>query len=210
MGNSRILILAIVLALIAPGHKLAAQSYAGGSFSVSTVFSGLSGEGNSHYLYNTSSLSISPEFGWYLDERMTVGFKPTVEFSLRTDGGRELTLSISPYFRYRFLAFNKFGLWAEGRLNFGYTRTPSNVENEQPIPSINYSVSARPILTYDLSDHICLYGAVNLFSLSIGGSSTYYEERGHWQNTFHFGLSGRTNDVIDSLTNISIGFLYRF
>ena len=205
MGNSRILILSIVLALIAPGHKLAAQSYAGGSFSVSTAFTSANGE-----MSNSNSLTISPEIGWYLDERTALGLRPTVGFSNWSSGDRALALGVTPYLRYRFLAFNKFGLWAEGRLNFGYVRTPSNVENEQPVPSLTYSVSARPILTYDLSDHICLYGAVNLFSLSIGGSSTYYEERGQWQNYFYFGLSGRTNDVIDSLTNISIGFLYRF
>ena len=209
MGNSRILILSIVLALIAPGHKLAAQSYAGGSFSVYSSFLGNSVGGKS-YASSASSLSISPEIGWYLDERTTVGFAPTLGFSSRTDGGRELAVSISPYFRYRFLAFNKFGLWAEGRLNLGYRRMPPIVQNEQPVPSFSYGVIARPILTYDLSDHICLYGAVNLFSLSIGGSSTYYQDTDQWQNYFYFGLSGQTDNVIDSLTNISVGFLYRF
>ena len=207
MGNSRILILAIALALIVPCHKLEAQSYVGGSFSVSASLNGSSGEGK-NYVSSASSLSISPEIGWYLDERTTVGFRPAVGFSSWSNGDRALLLGISPYFRYRFLTFNKFGLWAEGQVNFKYQRSLNN--QTQIGPSFSYGVSARPILTYDLSDHICLYGAVNLFSLSISGSNVFSPETGQWQNSFYFGLSGRTNDVIESLTNISIGFLYRF
>lgn len=203
MGNSRILILSIVLALIAPGHKLAAQSYAGGSFSVSTAFTSANGK-----MSNSNSLTISPEIGWYLDERTALGLRPTVGFSNWSSGDRALALGVTPYLRYRFLAFNKFGLWAEGQLNFIYNR--SQAAQSQTGRSFDYGLGLRPILTYDLSDHICLYGAVNLFSLSIRGISTFYEERGQWQHSFYFGLAGQTDDVIDSLTNISIGFLYRF
>lgn len=51
---------------------------------------------------------------------------------------------------------------------------------------------------------------VNSLSLSLHGSSTYYAETSNWFNSFSFGFSGKTDNVVDPLSTVSIGFLYRF
>ena len=76
--------------------------------------------------------------------------------------------------------------------------------------SLTYGIGVRPLLTYNLTEHMSLYGAVNLFSLSLNGSSTYHAESASWLNSLSFGLSGQSDDVVDSLSQISIGFVYCF
>lgn len=42
------------------------------------------------------------------------------------------------------------------------------------------------------------------------GYSMYIHDNGTWMNSLSFGLSGQTDDVIDTLSQIAIGFYYKF
>lgn len=195
----------LVLVALSCCRTLSARSYLGGSFS----FAGNWNKDQGGNLVNSLSLSLSPEIGWFVGERWTVGFKPTVALSATSSNdSRIVLLGVSPYARYRFLELKKFGLWAEGNLNFRYSgsKNDSRVGNY----SLIYGLDVRPLLTYDLTEHVILYCAVNLLSLSLHGSSTYYAETSNWFNSFSFGFSGKTDNVIDPLSTVSIGFLYRF
>lgn len=195
----------LVLVALSCCRTLSARSYLGGSFS----FAGNWNKDQGGNLVNSLSLSLSPEIGWFVGERWTVGFKPTVALSATSSNdSRIVLLGVSPYARYRFLELKKFGLWAEGNLNFRYSgsKNDSRVGNY----SLIYGLDVRPLLTYDLTEHVILYCAVNLLSLSLHGSSTYYAESSNWFNSFSFGFSGKTDNVVDHLSTVSIGFLYRF
>lgn len=195
----------LVLVALSCCRTLSARSYLGGSFS----FAGNWNKDQGGNLVNSLSLSLSPEIGWFVGERWTVGFKPTVALSATSSNdSRIVLLGVSPYARYRFLELKKFGLWAEGNLNFRYSgsRYDSGAGNY----SLVYGIDVRPLLTYDLTEHVILYCAVNLLSLSLHGSSTYYAETSNWFNSFSFGFSGKTDNVVDHLSTVSIGFLYRF
>lgn len=176
----------------------------GGSFS-------LTGNWNKNQqgtLVNAASVMLSPEFGWFVGERWVAGFSPLFGFAaMSSNSDRSIRLGLSPYVRYRFLELKKFGLWAEGNANayFIWNRSASDQGY-----SLSYGLGVRPILTYNLTERISLYGAVNLLSLSLNGYSTYYSDTGGWINSFSVGFSGQSNDVISALSEISIGFVYKF
>ena len=201
----RVLIVVLVVAASFLCQELSARSYMGGSFSIAGYWN--KDQGGS--LGDMYSLSLSPEFGWLVGERWAVGFKPTVGFSSSSSGNsRNFLLGISPYARYRFLELKKFGLWAEGNANFRYVG--SSYDSGAGNYSLSYGIGIRPLITYDLTENVSLYGAVNLFSLSLQGNSIYRTETASWFNSFSFGFSGQSEDVIDSLSQISIGFVYCF
>ena len=186
-------------------QTLPAQNYAGGSFSIASNWNKVE-QGS---LANTFSIGLSPEFGWFAGERWTVGFKPSVGFAASSSNeSRSVQLGISPYARYRFLEFKKFGLWAE--VNAGFKYAVNLNASKKYSQTFSYGIGIRPVLTYDLSQRISLYGAVNLFSLSLYGYSTYYYDTSKWMNSFSFALAGQSDNVIDPLSQISIGFFYKF
>ena len=199
----RLLVVSLLLMALLPCLPLSARNYVGGSFSVSTGLNvNVAGE-----TVNSTAVSLSPEFGWLCGERWAVGFKPLVGFnSMSPNHNRAFNLGISPYARYRFLELKKFGLWAEGDVDFIYSRSKN--DSSAGSSSLTYGLAIRPLLTYDLTEHISLYGSVNLFSLSLYGNSSISE--GVRFNSLSFGLSGRSDDVVDSLSKISIGFIYLF
>lgn len=201
----RIICSAFVLMALFCCHNLSAGCYAGGSFSFASSWNNVQ-QGS---LVNSSSIVLSPELGWLVGEKWTVGIKPSVGVSATSaNDARNIHLGISPYARYRFLEFKKFGLWAEMNAEFSYLGGMNASGGDTR--TLSYGIGVRPVLTYDLSRRISLYGAVNLFSLSLRGYSTYYQETSKWFNSFSIGLAGQSDNVIDSLSQISVGFIYKF
>ena len=65
------------------------------------------------------------------------------------------------------------------------------------------------MLTYQLNRRISLENRLNLFSLALMGSNTVYSD-GQVNYSFSGGLSATTGDILDTLGDITIGFLYKF
>lgn len=202
-------ILGMVAAFLFCSPNASAQSYIGGSFNV----------GGSHKSVASKTLQgnavqVAPDLGWFIGDRWAVGIRPRMGFSwssLKDDSqrSRNFSLGINPYARYRLLAHHRFGLWAEADPELAFSQSRSeDRERTWILRSTTYSLDVVPVLTYQLNSHISLESRLNLFSFGVEG---YHSVGGNNdQHSFSWGLRATTQDVLDSLGDISIGFLYKF
>ena len=117
------------------------------------------------------------------------------------------SVGINPYARYRLLAYQRFGLWAEADPELAFAQSRSETQGREGTSinrSTTYSFDVVPVLTYQLNSHISLESRLNLFSFGLEG---YHSND---QHIFSWGLRATTKDVTSALDNISIGFLYKF
>ena len=117
------------------------------------------------------------------------------------------SVGINPYARYRLLAYQRFGLWAEADPELAFAQSRSETQGREGTSinrSTTYSFDVVPVLTYQLNSHISLESRLNLFSFGLEG---YHSND---QHILSWGLRATTKDVTSALDNISIGFLYKF
>ena len=202
-------ILGVVVSFLLCSSNASAQSYIGGSFNF--------GGSNKYYASKTlqgNAVQVAPDLGWFIGDRWAVGIRPRMGFSwssLKDDSqwSRNFSLGINPYARYRLLAHHRFGLWAEADPELAFSQSRSeDREGTWILRSTTYSLDVVPVLTYQLNSHISLESRLNLFSFGVEG---YHSVGGNNdQHSFSWGLRATTQDVVDSLGDISIGFLYKF
>lgn len=212
-------LLGIAVSLFCFASNATAQNYIGGSFSISNTVSQVSSSGNQR---NQFGFNVAPDFGRELGERWAVGIRPTIGFSCNTVGSQNdyvFSLGVNPYARYQLLTAKRFGLWAEAGpyLNYSFSRTKSegvggSYSNESRI--LNYGIQLLPVLTYHLSSHISLETRLNLFSVSLNGTHSanisHTTNNAQTSGSFTCGLSATSKDILGSLGDISLGFLYHF
>ena len=212
--SSKGILLGLAASFLLCAGNASAQDYIGGSFSFNGNSNKTTMSSTSHRTGGTV-LSIAPDLGWFLGDKWAVGVRPWVGFGSNTDSDENLsktfTLGVNPYARYQVLGHNRFGLWAEADPKIGYTQNKSE-DREHVWTSTSrattYGIELVPVLTYQLNSRISLESRLNLFSFSMMGSHT--ESGSMEQNAFNCGLGASTKDVLGTLGDISIGFLYKF
>ena len=212
-------LLGIAVFLFCFASNATAQNYIGGSFSISNTVSQVSSSGNQR---NQFGFNVAPDFGRELGERWAVGIRPTLGFNCNTFGNQDdnvFSLGVNPYARYQLLTAKRFGLWAEASpyLRYNLSRTKSegvggSYSNESRL--LNYGIQFLPVLTYHLSGHISLETRLNLFSVALNGTHStnisHTTNNAQTSDTFTCGLSATSKDILGSLGDITLGFLYHF
>ena len=212
-------LLGIAVSLFCCAGNASAQNYIGGSFSISNTVSQVSSSGDRRNLFG---INVAPDFGRELGERWAAGIRPTLGFSCNTVGSQNdyvFSLGVNPYARYQLLTAKRFGLWAEAGpyLNYSLSRTRSegvggSYSNESRI--LNYGIQVLPVLTYHLSGHISLETRLNLFSVALNGTHStnisHTTNNAQTSDTFTCGLSATSKNILSSLGDITLGFLYHF
>lgn len=206
--TGRRILLGLVASLFLCSGNAFAQDYIGGSFS----FNGSS----THSAPSSTSInfSVSPDLGWFVGERWAVGIRPRIGFGKSTYSDREsrsFNVGITPYARYLLLAHNRFGLWGEADTNLGFSHSKQTLDSSLTYSerTLNYGIDILPVLTYQLNRHISLESRLNVFSFGLRESDTTRSEDFHL-NTFSCGLKADTQNILGSLGDITIGFLYKF
>ena len=214
-----VFLLGLAVSLFCCAGNASAQNYIGGSFSISNSVSQVSSSGNQR---NQFGFNVAPDFGRELGERWAVGIRPTLGFNSNTFGNQDdnvFSLGVNPYARYQLLTAKRFGLWAEAGpyLNYSLSRTKSegvggSYSNESRI--LNYGIQLLPVLTYHLSSHISLETRLNLFSVALNGTHStnvsHTTNNAQTSDTFTWGLSASSKNILSSLGDITLGFLYHF
>jgi hypothetical protein len=202
-------ILGVVVSFLLCSSNASAQSYIGGSFN----FNGSHKSVASKTLLGTS-VQVAPDFGRFIGDRWAVGIRPWIGFSRSSvkdaSQSSNFSLGINPYARYRLLAHDRFGLWAEADPELAFTQSRSEDQGRDAsiISSTTYSLDVVPVLTYQLNSHISLESRLNLFSFGLAGSHT--DNGNDVQHILSWGLKATTKDIVYILGDISIGFLYKF
>ena len=190
----------------------AQEPYVGGSFNLTASDSHASSIGS---LQNHFNIRIAPDFGWTFKENLAAGFRPTFGFLRMTSRGHQETRSTSvglnPYVRYRVVEFHRFGLWAEADANLSFNQEWSLDDRTTVSKTRTYSqgIEALPVLTYQLTKHISLETRLNICSFGMTSSHNVYNDNSD-SNSFSFGLKGTSENILGSLGDITVGFLYFF
>ena len=164
---------------------------------------------------NGWSVSLEPELGWKLKERIYLGFRVGGSyqdmFSTYTyetlDGGkvskdiriRQGTWNVTPYVRYRLKTmFNdKVGIWIESHLYAGmeFPRVTDGVatgtDYEGLRHSIIYGAQVSPVITYQFNRKSTFQVFFSILSLGYSGTTFCYEDPANGKRYNEY-----TNDVI--------------
>ena len=120
------------------------------------------------------------------------------------------TMGVTPFARYKFAEFNKFGIVAEAGLPVYLTLSKNdNGNTTQKDKQTSISLYVTPLLTYSLNDHFQLECGLNFLSLNAYHSVIKARDDRDYKNTqnsVRFGAN--TNDVVN-VGNITIGFIYK-
>ena len=207
-----------VLAIAAMATTANAQLWFGGSI-------GLSHEGGVTKTKeadtdkpSTNTFSFRPMVGFDLNEKLAVGGK--IDFysssSKQTIGDTDAkssssTFGVTPFARYKFVEFNKFGIAAEAGIPISYrsSKFDNGSQTTKGNPTTSIGLYVTPLLTYSLNDHFQLECGLDFLSLNATHSVTKDRDDSNNKdinNSFDFGASSRT---VATVGRITIGFIYK-
>jgi len=164
-----------------------AQFYLGGSLGVET---------NSN-TNPKSSFSISPEIGYYINEKVDVGLDFTFLTSKSQSDAKYSGWEIAPYARYSFCQLGKFEVIGKASVGFGGV-------DYVGLKSTNFGFNISPILAYSLTKKVVLFTQLNCLSLNF----TSISPDGGDSST-HFSFGANANNLVNT-SNFPIGFIYKF
>ena len=168
---------------------------------------------------NGWSISVTPEIGWRVNDRMNVGLRfggtyqdVRTDISIEEEGSstpkvqslrvREGSWEVTPYGRYllKKIIHNKVGIWVEAHLYAGMSYPRVSAEKGSTIlgtdyyglrHSITYGAQISPVITYQFNEKSTLQLFFSIISFGYSGSTYCYIDPidGHRYNEY-------TNDVI--------------
>ncbi len=212
-----------VLAIAAMAATANAQLWFGGSVGFSHSGGAVKTADTNHKNSGTSTFSFAPMVGFDLNEQLSVGGK----LNLRTQTNKNYTydvndketvskntgniVGVTPFARYKFAEFNKFGLVAEAGLPITYasTKTDNGSKTTKGNPTTSFGLYVEPILTYSLNDNFQLECELNFLSLNANHSVT--KDRDDSKNKIinnNFSFGADTHNVVN-VGGITIGFIYK-
>ena len=169
-----------------------------------------------------NTFSFSPMVGFDLNEKLSVGGMINfVSYSGKQtiDNGETKTetktststFGITPFARYKFVEFNKFGISAEAGVPvmFRSSKHDNGSKTTKGNPTTSIGLYVTPLLTYSLNDHFQLECGLDFLSLSATHSVTKDRDDSNYKditNSFDFGASTRT---VATVGRITIGFIYK-
>lgn len=152
-----------------------------------------------------SQFGLSPEIGYYLNDKTDVGLDFT--FGMISDGdATDTEWLIAPYIRYAFLRFGNFEISGKAALGFGQTPGTMTINGQAisgTITQVGFNIT--PVLVYGIDEHFSLFSGLNFASFGIN----YHKMSDVDLSTFGFGLTADSFNVA-TLGNITVGFTYKF
>jgi hypothetical protein len=161
------------------------------------------------------SFTFAPDVGKFFSDKFAAGVALDFEYTLhkvKSDPEfiqRSSEYGIVPFVRYYALRWNKFAIYGQGLLSFGYSiqSTENNKIKTTGEQSLKFSIYAFPGLSYDISDKLSL--ETGLSFMSFGYSYNHTKLSGLTTNQNSFGLSGDLSNIT-TLGGIRIGAIYKF
>lgn len=171
---------------------------------------------------SATSLSIAPDFGMQLNDRWMCGLAfsygnqsassaqlDEIEKYLTSStwyDAKVQNFSVAPYACYRCYHVGPIGCWLEGYVYFGQSSVKDSFTSNE------VSVGIQPLLMCDVTDHICLFSAINVLSLAYTHHATDFNVTPYATTTetvSSFGLNANMANFCNT-GDLSIGFKYKF
>lgn len=212
-----------VLAIAAMATTANAQLWVGGGIGLSHNGGAIKTDDTKHKTPSSSAFSFAPMVGFDLSEQFSVGgklnFRTTTNKNYAYDFDDKETVSksttntvgVTPFARYKFVEFNKFGLLAEAGLPIAYasSKTDNGSQTTKGDPTTSVGLYVVPMLTYSLNDNFQLECGLNFLSLDATHSVTKDRDDSKNKvisNSFDFGVDTRN---VATTGWITIGFIYK-
>ena len=197
----------MTLAAVAVAATMNAQVYLGGTLGLGFENKLIDKDGNDA---TGMTFQIKPEFGYNLDEKSSVGIvlgfgvtNNTNEMLNQNDtfakalvGGKKtdksaIQFAIAPYYRYKFVQFDKVDLFIDAQVGFVYTKYDE-------WNNTTFNIGVRPGVAFNASDKIS-------FVAKLGSGLFFESSKNKDQDAVSkFGLNANT------LAPLEIGMYYNF
>ncbi len=203
----------LALAILSCAGSLRAQWYLGGAVGGSYT---VTKDGDGNNLDDWRAISMLPEFGYHLNDRLAVGLSGGFSYSKNKIAFPQSALlnrswNVTPYARYALVRYKKFDLIAKAAVSAGHclqtlTGQSSYLDHYFTIPIEYdlYGAYVTPMLAYNLSGHLMLY--TNLDFASLKYEYRKYEGGGK-ESAISFGAD--SNSAFNT-GDINVGFIYKF
>ena len=178
--------------------------------------------------HNRSSdlfFSVSPKAGYWLNERIAVGIglsyigqaadnqiisqnNPEQETGVK---GTHSLFGFSVFGRYQLYRMQKFSVLVECAVDMsggGNKNTSESVTKKTQSETL-FGINVFPLLSYDLTDRFSLITTCDFLSLGFNSHTVKSEESDLKMTANNWGLNAQSS-VFDNLSDISIGFIYKF
>ena len=212
-----------VLAIAAMAATANAQLWFGGSLGLRHNDLASKTSDTKHKAGSTNAFSFEPMVGFEFNEQLSIGGKLSFVANSQKNYSYDMNdketvqkntssnVGVTPFARYKFAEFNKFGLVAEAGLPISYasTKTDDGSKTTKGNPQTSIGLYVEPILTYSLNDNFQLECGLNFLSLNANHSVIKKRDdkkNKSISNNFNFGAN--TNNVVN-VGNITIGFIYK-
>ena len=217
---------ALILALSLVAFSANAQFHLGGSFSVNfdnehTTYS----SGNTSDKENAYLINLKPKVYWNIDEKMQVGGRVGFAFGRINTGtiydsekketadvvNRALGWSLTPFFGYKLLNWEKISVWAEANVFFGqcYNTQKTETSTSEWSTQSEYGFQILPYVNIDLTEKLSLQIHVGFLSLGWFGTKSDYPDKVITTSTWDLHKGGFSG-IIQGLADYGIGLVKTF
>ena len=169
--------------------------------------------------YSIFSINVSPQFGYWVNDKVAVGARATLfsryqkHMTTNTAGERIERKEWSP--EWRFSVFGRYKLWGTEKfsvLGESYILIGGNITKEKIGSADAEKVSTgsvigihvAPIVTYDLSEKFSIKLVCDFLDLGYDFQRTKQEYYNRTVSSSHFAIN------LQSSTSFRIGFIYNF
>ena len=163
-------------------------------------------DSRSNYKDNGWSITVEPEIGWRLKEKLYLGLRlggsyqnMLTTYTYEDEDGQNISedlrihqgsWSITPYVRYRLktLFDGKLGIWLEAHIYTGmeFPRVTDGVISGTDYDglrhSITYGVQVSPVITYQFNKKSTFQIFFSILSLGYSGTTFCYEDHNEYTN----------------------------
>lgn len=217
------IIITLLFSLVA--LSASAQFHFGGQFSINfsnertSYSSGTIRDKENAYLVN-----LQPKIYWNINEKMQIGGRVGFAFGRLTTGtiyntekeaesiaNRAIGWSLSPFYGYRLLNWNKVSVWAEANLFFGqYYNTDKKKATASEWGTLSeYGFQILPVVNIGLTDKLDLQLHLGFISLGWYGTRADYADRIITTSDWDLHKGGFTG-VAQGLLDYGIGLVKKF
>ena len=154
--------------------------------------------------------SVSPKIGYWLNDRMAVGIN-VIYASQPIELDRINNWGGSIFSRYKLLGFKKCSILAEGSMGiYGSSRKEKSESLTKKIVSpTSFGINLCPLISYDLTEKFSIISVCDFigFDFYSGSYKVNGSNRKQKFNLFRFNAE---SNLFNSLSNIKVGFSYKF
>ena len=178
----------------------------------------------------TNDLTIAPEFGMALDDKMSVGIALSYESQSQEDKWTGVgadpvakrlkptttTIALRPYVRYQLLTVGKCNVFADGGINFSIDKTseagfkPGTTDTYDNKAGMNLGLFVAPGVSFKINDQWTLVTKFDDDMFNLGYTKSQVADlTGAPDPDTNFNFGAKTNTLF-RLDNLRFGVFYNF